>query len=298
MITPSGGHGACPGCALPMGLRTILKVLGHKIAIIIPPGCVANMLNQPRYLLTCPEWNVQELTVGFGTSATNASGVKAAFEVKGDNETQVLALTGDGATLDIGIQSLSSCAERNENIIYVCFDNEAYQNTGNQRSSSTPLHGNTTTTPLPGGTKRELKKDIMLIMAAHNIPYAASCSVAYPDDTIEKVKKAKEANGFRFLYFYAPCVAGWRMPSDTTVKVARLAVETKLFPLYEVTNGTNFTITHESKGIPVGEYLKTQGRFRHFTPEMTAELQQMVDHKWEYLKWLAAFGKKSSRARK
>ncbi len=292
MYPPQGGHGACAGCGLPMVLRYLLKVLGEKMVILGLPGCTSNLLNAPRYILADNDWSIQELSVPFGSGATCAAGLKAALIARGDSETQVVAFTGDGATFDIGFQSLSACAERNEDIIYVCCDNEAYQNTGNQRSSATPLWGTSTTTPSPM-PKAESKKDIMLIMAAHAIPYAASGTVAYPDDMMRKVRKAKDVKGFRFLYFLAPCPTGWQLPSHLTVKVSRLAVETKIFPLLEIRDGTNFAISKEPKGIPVEEYIRIQGRFRHFAPQQLADLQKTVDQRWDYLKWLEAFGKRT-----
>ncbi len=297
MYPPVGGHGACAGCGLPMVLRYLLKVLGEKVTIVNVPGCTANMINSPRYLLGNSDRSIQELSVPFGSAATCAAGLKAALTARGDTDTQVVAFTGDGATFDIGFQSLSACAERNEDIIYVCCDNEGYQNTGNQRSSATPLGGVTTTTPLPM-PKLELKKDIMLIMAAHAIPYAASSTIAHPDDMMRKVAEAKNTKGFRFLYFLAPCVTGWLIPSQLTVKVARLAMETKVFPLLEIRNGTDFAITREPTGIPVEEYVKLQGRFKHFTPRRVAELQKAVDQRWDYLKWLAAYGGQTAREEK
>ena len=188
--------------------------------------------------------------------------------------------SGDGGTVDIGLQALSGAAERNTNFIHVCYDNEAYMNTGIQRSSSTPWGAWTTTTPAsqpePGP-----KKDIMGIMAAHRIPYAATASVAYPVDLVEKVKRAKSMKGMRFLHILAPCPTGWKTSNEKTIDLARMAVQTKVFPLVEVENGATWRFTIDHAGDPVEPYLRSQGRFRHLTDEQVAEIQAEVDGKWE-----------------
>ncbi|MBU2498973.1 MAG: pyruvate synthase subunit beta, partial [Proteobacteria bacterium] len=193
-----------------------------------------------------------------------------------------------GATFDIGLQVLSGAAERNDDIIYVCCDNEAYQNTGNQRSSATPWGGITSTNPVPA-PKVERKKDIMHIMAAHRVTYAATATVAYPEDLMRKVKKAKDARGFRFLHILAPCVTGWMYRSEQTIEISRLAVETRVFPLFEVEKGVDFIVSVEPQGLPVDDYLKPQGRFRHLTPRQIDEIQSDVNEKWNRLKWLASY---------
>ena len=285
-----GGTGACAGCPLAVALKYILKTLGDKLVLLALPGCTSNMMNAPKYLMQKGDWNMQEYSVPLGTSAACAAGLKSAFATRGDTETQVMVFAGDGATFDAGLQSLSAAAERNDDIIFVCCDNEGYQNTGNQRSSATPLHGITTTTPYPA-TKAEPKKDIMLLVAAHRIPYAATATVAFPEDAIRKVQTAKTISGFRFLQFLVPCVAAWGIPSERTIEVSRLAVETKYFPLFEVRNGTDFTINKTPKGLPITEYTKVQGRYRHFTAEQLAALQQFVDERWRHLNWLAGYDK-------
>jgi pyruvate/2-oxoacid:ferredoxin oxidoreductase beta subunit len=202
--------------------------------------------------------------------------------MQGDEETTVVAWAGDGGTFDIGLQALSGAAERNDNFIYICSDNEAYMNTGIQRSSATPYLAWTTTTPI-GNLKERPKKDMMAIMAGHHIPYAATACISYPEDLIQKIRKAKDMKGTKFIHLLSPCPPGWRIASDEAIKVARLAVETKVFPLYEIEHGEIYMLTYQPRGIPVEEYLGQQGRFRHLTDEETATIQENVDREWNRL---------------
>jgi pyruvate/2-oxoacid:ferredoxin oxidoreductase beta subunit len=201
--------------------------------------------------------------------------------MQGRTDVSVMAWAGDGGTFDIGIQALSGAAERNDDIIYVCYDNEAYMNTGNQRSSATPRGAWTTTTP---GDKSRPKKNIMEIMAAHGIPYAATACIAFPEDFMAKMRKAREIRGTRFFHLLATCPTGWRIPSSQSIRIARLAVHTKAFPLYEIEDGEYYTITVQPRNLPVGEYLKPQGRFANLTEEKIVEIQQQVDQNWAKLK--------------
>jgi pyruvate/2-oxoacid:ferredoxin oxidoreductase beta subunit len=202
--------------------------------------------------------------------------------MKGDSTTTVLAWAGDGGTFDIGLQALSGAAERNDDFIYICYDNEAYMNTGNQRSSATPFLTWTTTTPVRQA-KEEAKKNIMEIMAAHRIPYAATASVAYPEDFFQKMKKAKEIRGLKFIHILASCPTGWRLPSQLSIKAARLAALTRIFPLYEIENGEKYTINLKQEPRPVQEYLKLQGRFSHLTDSEIEVIQENVGRAWERL---------------
>ncbi|MBA7674213.1 Oxalate oxidoreductase subunit beta [subsurface metagenome] len=281
-------HTACPGCSMPLAMRYLLRVTGGKVILTIPPGCTSIVGNYPKRIFKDNGENIPVLSAPLGSAAICASGLKAALVARGDTETEVIACVGDGATYDIGFGGLSAVAERNEDIIYVCYDNELYGNTGAQRSSATPWGAKTATT-IPPTPKMEYKKDIISIMAAHGIPYLATATIAYPDDLMRKVKKAREITGFRFLLILTPCVTGWFFRSELTVEVARLAVETKIFPLLEIENGTNFTINKEPEGIPVTEYIKLQGRYQHLTPEQIAEFQRMVDERWNRLKWSAGY---------
>ncbi len=288
LIPPAEGHSACPGCSIPLLLRYFLKATGGRVIMVLPPGCTLAIILFPSFSLFHQGQPITVLSTAFGSTAVCSSGLKAALEARGDTETDVVAWGGDGATYDIGLQCLSAAAERNDNIIYVCCDNEGYQNTGNQRSSATP-QGATTSTNISPAPKVERKKDIMEIMAGHSIPYAATATIAYPDDLMRKVRKAKGIKGFRFLHVLTPCVTGWKFPANLTVEVSRLAVETKIFPLYEVENGTNITLRRISESKPVEAYLRIQRRFQHLTSKQIAEIQREVDRKWQRLEWLADY---------
>ena len=275
----SPGHLACQGCGATMAMRYVLKALGLKTIVCIPACCWAVIDGPfPHSSLSIPVFHC-----AFETAASTAAGVKAGLEITGDTETTVMAWAGDGGTFDIGLQALSGAAERNDDIIYVCYDNEAYMNTGIQRSSATPYGAWTTTTPVKHFKNRP-KKDIDAIMAAHRIPYLATASVAYPEDMFKKAKKAKETKGTRFLHIYAPCPSGWKSRPEDTVKLARLAVQTGIFPLYEIEDGERTTISIKVKERkPINDYLRLQGRFRHLKEQDIADMQAEVDRKNERL---------------
>ena len=216
------GHTACPGCSAVLAMRLVLKALGPKTIMVIPPGCSGPIAGGfPISALKIPT-----LRIAFGTTASSASGIRAALNATGKKDISVLAWAGDGATLDIGLQALSSAAERNDDILYVCYDNEAYMNTGVQKSSSSPEGAWTTTTP---ESKNTPKKDIVGIMAAHKIPYIATASVGYPKDLIKKIEKAKKTPGTKFIYIFSPCATGWRYPPELTIQIAKLATQTGIF---------------------------------------------------------------------
>jgi pyruvate ferredoxin oxidoreductase beta subunit/2-oxoisovalerate ferredoxin oxidoreductase beta subunit len=278
-----GGHGACAGCGLALSLRLFSKAVGPNMIMVIPPGCTPVTVMSPRFNAAFTVF-----VSLFGSTAVFAAGLKTALTLRGEAETQIVAWGGDGATFDIGMQVLSGAAERNDDMIYVCCDNEAYQNTGNQRSSATPWGGTTSTNPWPSA-KMERKKDLMQIIVGHNIPYAATATVAYPDDLMAKVKKAKQLKGFKFLHILAPCPTGWQFHSERSVEVSRMAVESKVFPLYEVENGTQFIISREPEGIAVKEYLKIQNRYQHLTEDQIKFIQEGVDEKWKRLRWLTTY---------
>ena len=194
-----------------------------------------------------------------------------------------MTLAGDGGTFDIGLQALSAAVERNEDFIYVCYDNEAYMNTGIQRSSATPWGAWSTTTPVRH-PKEQPKKDMVAIMAAHRIPYTATATVAYPEDLIRKMQKAKGIRGSKFLHVLSPCPSGWKSEPAQSVLLSRLAVQTRVFPLYEVENGEKYTINVWPKErVPVEQYLRLQGRFAHLKPEDIQLIQENVDREWEKL---------------
>jgi pyruvate/2-oxoacid:ferredoxin oxidoreductase beta subunit len=270
------GHLGCPGCGAAIAIKFALKALGEKIIMVIPASCASIIVGPyPQSAL-----NVPILHTAFATAGAAASGVRAALDLKGDTETTVLSWAGDGGTFDIGFQSLSGAVERNENCIFVCYDNEAYMNTGVQRSSSTPYGMRTTTTP-GQDWKKTRKKNIMETMAAHRIPYAATASIAFPEDMIAKFQKAKEKKGgARFIHIFASCATGWGAPSEMSIKIARLAVQTNIFPLYEIENGTRYTLNYEGDR-PVEDYLQTQGRFKHLSKADVAQIQKMVTEDWD-----------------
>ncbi len=276
------GHLACPGCGAAIAMRFLLKGLGEKAVIAIPACCWSIIAGPFPYTAL----QVPLMHTAFETGGAVASGIRAGLDARGDHETQVVTWAGDGGTFDIGLQSLSGAAERNENILYVCYDNEAYMNTGVQSSGATPPGAWTTTTPT-GSPKPTRKKDIMGIMAAHRIPYAATASIAYPEDLVRKVQKAVSIRGTKFLHIYATCPTGWKVPSEIAVKLARLAVQTRIFPLYEVEDGERYTINLEPVGYLVDEYYRIQGRFKHLGRDDLDRIQAEVDHNWERLKALA-----------
>ena len=273
------GHVACPGCGAALAMRYALKGLGEK-TMIIQPACCWSIIDGPFPIHATKQPLIH---VPFETGAVMASGVKAALDVQGKTDITVMAWVGDGGTLDIGIQSLSGTAERNDDIIYVCYDNEAYMNTGIQRSSSTPWGAWTTTTP-EENFKTEPKKGIMEIMAAHRIPYAATCTLCYPEDVIAKFKKAKSIKGTKFIHIFAPCPTGWKMAPDLMVQITRMAVEANVFPIYEITNGIDYNINFRpAKKLPVAEYMKVQGRFSHLSEQQVSYVQKYIDFEWELL---------------
>ncbi len=233
-------------------------------------------------------WRVPWIHSLFANAAAVASGIEAAMRKQG-RPTKVLAFAGDGGTFDIGFQALSGMIERAHNILFVCFDNEAYMNTGIQRSGSTPHAASTTTSPsgVRRSGKRHLKKDVLSIIAAHHLPYAATASVAWPKDLYAKVRRAIAIDGPTFLQVHSPCPLGWRHDSDVSIEVARLAVETGFFPLIEIERGQVTGVMPIRQKKPVVEYLKLQGRFRHLLgddPEAVKErahLQALADHNIE-----------------
>jgi len=275
----SPGHLACQGCGATLAMRYVLKALGQKTIVCIPACCWA-VIDGP---FPYSSLGIPIFHCAFEAAASTASGVKAGLEMVGDNETTVMAWAGDGGTFDIGLQALSGAAERNDDIIYVCYDNEAYMNTGIQRSSATPYGAWTTTTPVKHFKSRP-KKDIIAIMAAHRIPYIATASVAYPEDLFKKAKKAKETRGTKFLHIWAPCPTGWKSRPEDTVKLARMVVQNGIFPLYEIENGETYKMSIKvAEKKPIADYLRLQGRFRHLKDDDIKQMQDEVDRKWASL---------------
>jgi len=276
----SPGHLGCAGCTATSAMRYALEALGPRTIVVIPACCWSIICGPfPHSAMRVPTFHS-----AFETGAVTAAGIRASLDMKGCHDINVMTWAGDGGTFDIGIQALSGAAERNDDIIFVCYDNEAYMNTGVQRSSATPEGAWTTTTP---SDKMRPKKNMMEIMAAHAIPYAATACVAFPDDFVAKMKKARDIRGTRFFHVLATCPTGWRIASSQAVKIARLAVHTNAFPLYEIVNGERYTITVKSRNLPVGEYIKPQGRFRNLTDQGIARIQDAVDRNWARLNKLA-----------
>lgn len=274
------GHAACPGCIEALSARHVLAQLGADTMAVIPPSCMAIIAGpQPYSSLRIP---VYQPTLE--SSAAAASGLRRALDALGREHTQVVVLAGDGGTYDIGLQSLSSAAERNEDLLYVCLDNEGYMNTGAQKSSSTPHFARTSSTPQGKPTR---KKNLTAILAAHGVPYAATASVGYLDDLRRKVDKARGLRGFRLLTLLVPCVEGWGLSDDGGLRAARYAVECGAFPLYEVEDGTRYTLNYGLRPRPVADYLALQRRYRGLSPASIAELQAEVDHGWQWLLRLA-----------
>ncbi len=272
------GHLACAGCGAAVSMRLTLKALGEKTVMVFPASCWSIIPGSWPY----SSFRIPVVHAGFATGGATASGVRAALDIRGDHEAVVAVWAGDGGTFDIGLQALSGAAERNEDFIYICNDNEGYMNTGTQRSSATPMFAWTTTTPVMK-PKENPKKDIMAIMADHRIPYAATATIAYPEDLLRKMEKAKRIRGTRFIHLLSPCSPGWRIPSELTIKISRLAVRSKVFPLYEIENGRSYNIQEEPHTVPVKEYLKLQGRFSHLTDQEIEKIQEMADEEWEHL---------------
>ncbi|MCL4458768.1 MAG: pyruvate synthase subunit PorB [Chloroflexi bacterium] len=265
------GHTACTGCGQALGVRLVLKAAGRNVITTDATGCLEVFSSAYPY----SAWEVPWIHSLFENSAAVASGIEVALKVTGRLEQiKVIAQGGDGGTADIGLQALSGMFERGHDVLYVCYDNEAYMNTGVQRSGLTPYAARTTTSPpgrLSWGNARP-KKDLPAIAAAHHIPYVATASVGYPYDLDKKVKKALSLGGPKYIQLHVPCPLGWAHEAALTIEIAKLAVQTGLYPLFEMENGVLSAVKKIAKPKPVEEYLKLQGRFRHlFQKEGGAE---------------------------
>jgi len=274
------GHIACAGCGPAIALRLLFKALGKKVILVVPACCSSVIPGSYPYT----SFAVPVQNIIFEATGATASGVVAALRKRGVKDVTVVGWAGDGGTFDIGIQALSGAAERGTNFIYICYDNEAYGNTGVQRSGATPYGAWTTTTP---SGKRERKKDMPFIMAAHRIPYVATACPSYPIDFIKKLRKAKEIEGTRFIHLLAPCPTGWRYDTSKTVDIGRLAVQTGMWVLFEIERGKfklnppSDQLIEKAKRKPVKEYLTLQGRFRKLTEEDIEKTQKWIDKDWE-----------------
>ncbi|HNY73116.1 MAG TPA: pyruvate synthase subunit PorB [Syntrophales bacterium] len=284
----SPGHRACQGCGEVLALRLLLKALGEDTVVSNATGCME--IISSAYPHTA--WNLPYIHVAFENAAAVASGVEAGLKAlrrKGkiaDRYVKSVAIAGDGGTVDIGLQALSGAMERGHDMIFFCLDNEAYMNTGIQRSSATPFMAATTTSPAGKAIKgqRTGKKNVPEIMVAHNVPYVATACPSYPLDLMSKVEKARNTEGPSYIHIFSVCPTGWRAASNETVKLGRMAVETGFFPLYEVENGKyRLTIDYPEKRRPMADYLKLQGRFRHLDPADIAKVQALVDKEFRKL---------------
>ena len=273
------GHKACAGCGGSLAVRIALKVLGEKAVAVLPAGCMSAVgFNFPQL---CFSNNAMIST--FAGTASMMTGVLAGLRAKGITDAPVVGFAGDGGTADIGLQALSGAIDRNDNVIYICYDNEAYMNTGIQKSSLTPFGARTTTTPAGKNVRGNLKqkKNLFEIVAAHDIPYAATASVGYIQDFINKVEKASKIHGTKFIHVIAPCPTGWGVKTDETIDVAKEIVDTGLLYLVEYENG-KFHITHKPKEFSdVTSYIRRQARFKHLTDEDIAVIIEGRDKKWE-----------------
>lgn len=270
----SHGVSACAGCGLELIMRNVLDVLGEDTIIVIPPGCSAlfsGFGSETALKIPGFQGNLEN-------TAACAAGIRAALNVKGNTKTNVLAFAGDGGTVDIGIQALSGVLERKDRIIYICYDNEAYMNTGIQGSSSTPYYASTTTTPAGKLTDR---KDLMKIVIAHDIAYAATASIHNLNDLRKKVKKAMDTDGPSLLHIHTPCPTGWRYDPSKSIQLAKAAVQTGCWILYEYENG-KVTVNNQPKELkPIEEYIGLQGRFKGLNEKQKQDLQESVKYSFE-----------------
>jgi pyruvate ferredoxin oxidoreductase beta subunit len=275
---PLVSHGltTCEGCVMELIGRVTLDVLGPKTIMLTPPSCSAILTGYGQET----GWRVPAFQSNLENIAAYCSGIRTALEVQGKDDVHVVAFAGDGGTVDIGLQALSGAVERGHRFIYICYDNEAYMNTGIQRSGATPLGAWTTTTP---AGKKENKKDIVAMLRSQGIPYLATASAGYIDDFRRKVKKAKDVDGPVYIHVLTPCAAGWRFPPKETVNIARLAVDTGLWPLYEVVDG-RLKVTKKTKELnPVTDYIKRQGRFRNISADQIAQLEKVARQLYQEL---------------
>lgn len=284
MVAP--GITACQGCNAELTMRTAFQVLGPNTIVALPPGCMGGSQT-----VGWADTTGMKIPVFFpllDNTASMLSGIKRYYNRIG-RDVNVVAFAGDGATVDAGFQALSGAAERGENIIYICYDNEGYMNTGFQRSSSTSLGAWTSTTPVGPERKGKMshKKDMPSIMVGHDIPYVATASPAYIQDFVNKLEKAmKVKNGLAYIHVYNSCATGWGYASDQSIDVVRKGVQSRFTPLYEVENGKYKLNIDVKKPIPLRDYLSTMKKYAHLSDEQVAELQEYVDRKWDKLKTL------------
>jgi pyruvate ferredoxin oxidoreductase beta subunit len=298
----AAGHRACIGCGEALAIRQAFKAIGRNTIVVNATGCAEIFTSQ----LPLSSWELPWIHTLFENTAAVASGIESAYKAmrrKGANlpeNTKVVAIAGDGGTSDIGLQALSGALERGHDFTYICFDNEAYMNTGIQRSSATPLGAWTTTSPTGKKSTGQFtwKKNMPAIAADHNIPYVATATHGYPFDLMDKVSKALATKGPAYVHILSACPTGWRSAPDTINRQVRLAVQTGMFPLYEVENGVYKMSLDLPRLRPVAEYLKTQGRFRHLSEDNIAQIQKRVELEYQKLLEKAKHGSKTTTQRK
>ncbi|MDK2849790.1 MAG: pyruvate ferredoxin oxidoreductase beta subunit [Candidatus Woesearchaeota archaeon] len=294
----SPGHRACAGCAMPIIAKTILSVVDGPVVVSNATGC----MEVTTTIYPHSAWNVPWIHNTFENAAATLSGVETAYRAlkkrgKITQDFKFIAFGGDGGTYDIGLQSLSGALERGHDFTYVVYDNEGYMNTGGQRSSATPFAANTTTDPVGKVRKgkQEWRKDLLKIAAAHGIKYAAQASISNIPDLLMKAKKAIETKGPTILLILSPCVALWKYPTDKTVEIAKKAVDSNFWPLYEIENGyIKLNYDPKDRKIPVEEFVKLQGRYSHLLKEenkpLLEKLQKQIDEEFEKIKKLSESG--------
>lgn len=274
------GTTSCIGCGAALSLRLTLRILGKRTILVIPANCSA--IIQGAYPKTT--FRIPVMNVAFASAAAVASGVLAALKVRGIDEVNVVVWAGDGGTADIGLSALSGAAHRQENMLYICYDNEGYMNTGVQESGATPFGAVTANSP---GGKRFVKKDMPLIMMEHNIPYIATANVSYAQDYVQKLKKAMTLKGFKYIHLLTPCPPGWRTSADETIHVGKLAVETGAWALFEIEDGKfhltghSINLLSEKRRKPVEEYLRIQERYRQMTGEDVRIFKELINNSWK-----------------
>lgn len=280
---------SCRGCGWSLMVRHLASILGEETVYVVPACCFSIIVGP--YPMNELRANVVHTL--FAAAPATATGIRAALDRQGKESANVVVLAGDGGTFDIGLQSLSGAAVRGENLLYICNNNGAYMNTGIQTSTATPYGAITTTDPGPG-YKHTWPKDLMGIVAAHNVPYAATASLAFLEDFRAKIEKARDTHGFKLLMVDGPCPAGHKTEPSQSIAISRLAVETRLFPLFEVEMGHYRINHHAARKVPVQECLKMQGRFNHLfrngSHEVIEKIQERTDRNWEKLKCMEKNG--------
>jgi pyruvate/2-oxoacid:ferredoxin oxidoreductase beta subunit len=282
----SGGNSCCAGCAMELNLRLVSKVMGKETVLLGTPGCSAPTLHGQNDRAWHKHAYYANVMTGVASSAT---GLARAYQKSGRDYT-IVCHTGDGCAQDIGFQTISGAAERNEKFIYLCYDNEGYMNTGVQRSSATPYGAATSTTPagLASIGKTTNSKQMPLIMAMHDIPYVATATLSHLEDYAKKLVKAKEKakQGFVYLHVFCPCLVGWKIPMDASIQVCRAAVRTNYFPLWECENGRYRLTKKTAKPKPIGELTKLVGKFKHLGEAEQGPLQESVDKRYQLVETL------------